>query len=172
VGDPEADEDQDAPNGGTAPEAPSRSQRSITASADDDLARRLDARISLASLAPPSPERVFNASAKLMIYRALELAGGRLTTPQERRGRWAETPRHELHARVGPITPDKADKVTEGAWNHVGAAAADLGVDPDQLHRLLAGYVHELLTRGIPHHDDLLYAALTAARRPAVAVAA
>jgi hypothetical protein len=173
VGDPEAEEDEDgAPNGGAAPEVPSSNRRAITASADDALRARLDARISLASLAPPSPERVFNASAKLMIYRALELAGGRLTTPQERRGRWADVPRHELHARVGPITPDKADKITEGAWNHVGAAAADLGVDPEQLHRLLAGYVHELLIRGIPHHDDLLYAALTAARRPALGAAA
>lgn len=167
VGDGEDDDPEASgpPNDGNA-DGPASNRRAITASADDDLARRLDARIALASLAPPSPERVFNASAKLMILRALELAGGRLTTPQERRGRWADVPRHELHHHVGPITPDKAYKVTEGAWNHVGAAAADLGVDAESLERLLSGYVHELLTRGIRHHDDLLYAALTAARRP------
>lgn len=128
----------------------------------------LDRRIELAArpvLALPSPEAVFNASAKLIVYRALELAGGRLATPQERRGRWAEVPRHELHHHVGPIPPDKARRVTEGAWNHVGVAAADLGVDPTELRALLEGYVLELLTRGVRHHDDLLFAALTIAHR-------
>jgi hypothetical protein len=106
------------------------------------------------------------------VYRALELAGGRLATPQERRGPWAGVPRHELHVRVGPISPDKAAKVTEGAWTHVPVLAADLGVDPDDLHRLLSGYVTELLTRGMAHHDDLLFAALGIANRGRGLVAA
>lgn len=150
--------DEGPPNDGEV-EAPDET-RAITAG--------LDERIRLAATrvtAPPSPEAVFNASAKLMVMRALELAGGRLTTPQERRGRWAEVPRHELHHHVGPITPEKAAKVTEGAWNHVALVAADLGVDPADLGALLGGYVHELLTRGIRHHDDLLYAALSVANR-------
>jgi hypothetical protein len=113
----------------------------------------------------PGPEAVFNASAKLLVLRALELAGGRLTTPQERRGRWADVPRHELHHNVGPITPEKAAKVTEGAWNHVALVASDLGVDAGDLGMLLQGYVYELLTRGIRHHDDLLFAALNIANR-------
>jgi hypothetical protein len=153
--------DEGPPNGGEDPDPPDESEtRAITA--------RLDERIALAAVritAPPSPEAVFNASAKLMVMRALELAGGRLTTPQERRGRWAEVPRHELHHWVGPITPEKAAKVTEGAWNHVALVASDLGVNADDLGALLGGYVHELLTRGIRHHDDLLYAALTVANR-------
>jgi hypothetical protein len=136
--------------------------RSITAALDTRIAQ-----VQAWSSAPPSPERVFNASAKLMVFRALELAGGRLATPAERRGSWRDVPRHELHARVGPITPERAAKVTEGAWNHVGSVAADLGVDADDLHRLLSGYVTELLTRGMPHHDDLLYAALAIANRGA-----
>ena len=151
------------PNDGEA-EEPDTEARAITA--------RLDERIRTAAIAPPTPERVFNASAKLMVFRALELAGGRLTTPGERRGRWAEVPRHELHARVGPVTPDKADRVLLGAWNHVGSLAADLGVDPDDLQRLLSGYVTELLTRGMAHHDDLLYAALNIANRGRGLVAA
>lgn len=114
---------------------------------------------------PPSPEHVFNAAAKLMVLRALELAGGRLTTPAERRGRWADVPRHELHTRVGPITPDKVDKVTSGAWTYLPEVASDLGVDADDLCRLLQGYVTELLTRGMGHHDDLLFAALQIANR-------
>jgi hypothetical protein len=107
-----------------------------------------------------------------MVMRALELAGGRLTTPQERRGRWADVPRHELHHHVGPIPLEKAARVTEGAWNHVALVASDLGVNADDLGALLSGYVMELLTRGIRHHDDLLYAALTVANRGRGMVAA
>lgn len=156
-GDPDTDEDG-PPSDGEDPERDEEA-RSITARFDSRIAALTAAR----SVAPPSPEAVFNASAKLMVYRALELAGGRLTTPQERRGRWAEVPRHELHARVGPITRDKAERITEGAWNHVGSVATDLGVDAGDLRALLEGYVLELLTRGLPHHDDLLFAALAIA---------
>jgi hypothetical protein len=162
--DPDGGEDG-PPNDGTAPDEADSEARAITAA--------LENRISASRVTvPPSPERVFNASAKLMVFRALELAGGRLTTPAERRGRWAEVPRHELHARVGPITPDKADRVLLGAWNHVAPVASDLGVDPGDLQRLLAGYVTELLTRGMAHHDDLLFAALNIANQGRGLVAA
>jgi hypothetical protein len=155
------------PNDGAAPDAPTDNSSETRALTD-----ALSARIDRLALAPPSPERVFNAAAKLTVLRALELAGGRLATPQERRGRWAEVPRHELHHWVGPVTADKARKVTEGAWNHVPALAADLGVDPVELHALLEGYVFELLTRGVRHHDDLLYAALSIAHQGRGLVAA
>lgn len=157
--DEEPDEADGPPNDGEA-EAPPEQRDEAAA-----IQACLNARIAQLSAAPPSPERVFNAAAKLMIMRALELAGGRLTTPAERRGRWGEVPRHELHVRVGPITPDKADRVTEGAWTHLPLAAAELGVDAVDLERLLAGYVRELLTRGMAHHDDLLYATLSLANR-------
>lgn len=164
--DPDEEElDEGPPNGGEV-EAPDET-RAITAALD----RRIEL-VAQRTAAPPSPAAVFNASAKLMVMRALELAGGRLTTPQERRGRWAGVPRHELHHHVGPITPDKAAKVTEGAWNHVALVASDLGVNADDLGALLSGYVHELLTRGIRHHDDLLYAALNVANRGRGMVAA
>lgn len=130
-----------------------------------ELATRLDSRIGQLTSQPPTVEHVFHASSKLLVYRALELAGGRLTTPAERRGRWADVPRHDLPSRVGPITPDKAEKVLAGAWTHIGVVAAETGVNATDLHRLLHGYVTELLTRGIPHHDDLLYAALRIANR-------
>jgi len=172
-GDPDNDQRaiEGPPNSGD-PEEPEQdigSARAITAA--------LDQRIAISAsrtVAPPSPEVVFNSAAKLMVLRALELAGGRLTTPLERsqRGRWHEVPRHELHARVGPVTRDKALKVTEGAWNHVGLVASDLGVGADDLHALLEGYVLELLTRGVPHHDDLLFAALSIANRGRGLVAA
>lgn len=148
------------PNDGEDPPPPEDNASETRA-----ISAALAARIRELNAAPPAPERVFNAAAKLMVYRALELAGGRLATPQERRGRWAEVPRHELHVRVGPITPDKAAKVTEGAWIHVASLAADLDVDAEDLQRLLSGYVGELLTRGMAHHDDLLFAALQIANR-------
>ncbi len=160
--DPDPDDggtDEGPPNGGEV-EAPDEA-RAITAALDARILELTAVRV----VAPPTPEVVFNASAKLLVMRALELAGGRLTTPQERRGRWSEVPRHELHHHVGPITPEKAAKVTEGAWNHIPLVASDLGVNPDDLGALLAGYVTELLTRGIRHHDDLLYASLSIANR-------
>jgi hypothetical protein len=157
-GDLDDDESEGAPNGGEAPELPAADQaRAITAALD----RRIGELTAVRVVTPPSPAAVFNASAKLMVMRALELAGGRLTTPQERRGRWSDVPRHELHHHVGPITPERAAKVTEGAWNHVALVASDLGVDADDLGHVLQTYVHELLTRGIRHHDDLLFAALS-----------
>lgn len=163
----EPDGDEEAPNGGTAPDQPDPAAGETRA-----LTAALDARVRQLQAAPPSPERVFNAAAKLTVLRALELAGGRLTTPQERRGRWAEVPRHELHHWVGPISPERARKVTEGAWNHVGVLAADLGVEETEVRALLEGYVVELLTRGVRHHDDLLYAALGLAHRGRGLVAA
>lgn len=140
------------PNDGD-PEEPVNSSAIIAA---------LDARLALAAAPAPAPTRetVFNAACKLIVYRALELAGGRLTTPQERVGRWKDVPRHELHHHVGPITPEKAGKVTEGAWKYIAITAADLGVDADRLGYVLQTYVTELLTRGLRHHDDLLFAAL------------
>ena len=162
--DPDPDEDttDGPPNGGTAPEPPEPSEtRALT----EALSARVRALSAPTAPALPSPAAVFNAAAKLTVYRALELAGGRLTTPQERRGRWAEVPRHELHHHVGPITPDKARRVTDDAWRHVPVLAADLGVNAEDLRALLEGYVLELLTRGIRHHDDFLYAALQVANR-------
>jgi hypothetical protein len=159
---PPPDSSEDGPpNDGAAPAEPDPSESAALAQALAVRVRELAA----IQAAPPSPERVFNAAAKLTVLRALELAGGRLATPAERAGRWREVPRHELHHHVGPITPEKARKVTEGAWNHVGVLATDLGVDATDVRALLEGYVLELLTRGIRHHDDLLYAALDMAHQ-------
>jgi hypothetical protein len=170
-GDADEDDDtggQDPPNDGDAEGPPASESRALTMALEGRIRELGTARVA----ALPSPEAVFNAAAKLLVFRALELAGGRLATPAERRGRWRDVPRHELHARIGPITPEKAARVTEGAWNHVGATAADLGVSAADLERLLSGYVTELLCRGMAHHDDLLFAALGLARQGRGLVAA
>ena len=156
-GDPDDDESErvidSPPNNGAAPNQPA-----LTASI-------LDRRIAELQAAPPAPQVVFNTSCRLHVLRALELAGGRLATPQERNGKWRDIPRHELHAQIGPITPEKAHRVTAGSWAHIESTAADFGVSPEHLESLLSGYVTELLTRGMRHHDDLLYAALAIANR-------
>lgn len=178
-GDGEDDEDQDGPpdnlddgpdDGDPAPGSARSLTTRLERRAARSLAGQLDQRIEQIAMTaqptpPPSPQHVFNAASKLMVLRALELAGGRLTTPAERRGRWVDVPRHELHVRVGAVTPDKAAKVMSDAWAHLPQVAEDLGVDAGDLHRLLSGYVLELLTRGMAHHDDLLYAALSIANR-------
>jgi hypothetical protein len=169
--DPDTEDDpaDGPPNGGEPPAEPDPSEtRALT----EALGARVRALEAPSMPALPSPEAVFNAAAKLTILRALELAGGRLTTPGERRGRWSEVPRHELHHWVGPITPERARKVTEDAWRHVPVLAADLGVNADDLRDILEGYVLELLTRGIRHHDDFLFAALQVANRGRGMVAA
>lgn len=160
---PDGGTDNGPPNGGEAeePEDDAAQTRAITSGLNSRIHELTATRVA----APPTPQHVFNAASKLMVLRALELAGGRLTTPAERRGRWVDVPRHELHARVGPITPDKADRVLAGAWTHVPEVATDLGVDAGDLTRLLSGYCIELLARGMAHHDDLLYAALRMANR-------
>lgn len=154
--DDEGDSADGPPNDGTAPQ--DGEARAITTALESRI-------LALSSRPAPPRSAAFEAACKLMIFRALELAGGRLATPAERHGRWADVPRYQLHARVGPVTPDRADKLMQGAWGHIPEVAADLGVNPDQLGRLLHGYCTELLVRGLPHSDDLLFAALTVANR-------
>lgn len=128
----------------------------------DALTAALEARVARAL---PAPNAVFNSAAKLIVLRALELAGGRLTTIHERRGRLAAVPRHELHHHVGPISAARAMEVTEGAFSHVALVATDMNVSREKLEGLLSGYVHELLTRGIRHTDDLLFHGLSVANQ-------
>jgi hypothetical protein len=159
---PDDGDSEDGPPDDGSPDGLDDQASVITAALDSRIAELTATRVGQ----PPSPQNVFNAACKLIILRALERAGGRITTPVERRT-WGNTPRHELHAKVGPVPPAKVERILAGAWDHVDVVAADLGVDPRDLQRLLCGYVTELLTRGIPHHDDLLYAALSIANRGA-----
>jgi len=107
-------------------------------------------------------ERLRFALVRSQVLRAMELAGGRLTTPGERRQRWATVARYDLHSRVGPITPDRADKELVGAWSQLPDVAAAMDLPADDLRRFLHGYCTELLTRGLAHSDDLLSYGLAA----------
>jgi hypothetical protein len=100
----------------------------------------------------------------LAVVRALELAGGRLTTPADRRNRWPQVPRHQLHTKVGSVTPQVADRVLAGAWSYSVPFMSDcFGLDSLGLAKVLHGYCFELLTRGVAHDDDLLQAAMMVA---------
>lgn len=90
------------------------------------------------------------------VLRALEIAGGRLATHADRRGRYAGTAKHELHVRTGGVERDRADKALEGALSHVPRLAKKLGVDSLELEGCLRDYCSTLIEHGIAHSDDLL----------------
>lgn len=104
------------------------------------------------------------AVASLATLRALALAGGRLV-PHRQRDRWPGTPRHQLHARHGPISRADADHALRGAWDDLALVAADLYVDPAALTDLLHGFAAELLTRGMAYDPALLRDLVAAAVR-------
>lgn len=105
--------------------------------------------------APSTSSAALVAVSGQAMRRALGLAGGRLV-PHTQRDRWPGQPRYQLHTCVGPIAEDRAAAVLRGAWEDLPAAAADLGVDPTQLERLLHGFAVDLLTRGMAYDPDLL----------------
>lgn len=100
--------------------------------------------------------------AGLAVRRALALAGGRLVA-HTMRDRWPDTPRYQLHTRHGEITTARAEVVLRGAWEDMPNVAADLGLDTDQLIRLLHGFTVELLTRGMAYDPALLRDTISAA---------
>lgn len=130
----------------------------------DETPRALPTRAPEPEPVPSGQAAALQAVAGLATRRALSLAGGRLV-PHHQRDRWPGTPRYQLHARVGPISPAEADKALRGAWEELGAAAEDLGLDPDQLQRLLHGFACELLTRGMAYEPGLLRDLVAAAMR-------
>src|SRR5690606_9387720 len=83
------------------------------------------------------------------VLRALEIAGGRLATHADRRGRYAGTPKWELHVRTGGVERERADRALEGALNHVPLLAKRLGADPVELEDCLHRYCSTLIEHGI-----------------------
>lgn len=93
------------------------------------------------------------AVGEALVYRALEMAGWRLTTPGERRHKWADVPSHDLHTRVGPVSYDKAEKVLKGAWDRLPKHADRVGVDSDRLQHALSTYCIQALMHGRPYSE-------------------
>jgi|SRR5690349_4788271 len=88
------------------------------------------------------------AAAEVIVMQALDRAGGRLLTNQNR-GQFRTVPRHELHTRIKP----------ERAENEVDIRFADgvalaFGMQPERLRTALELYVTGLLTSGMLHDRD------------------
>lgn len=94
-------------------------------------------------------------AAELLVYRALEMAGGRLLD-RRNRGQFAAVPRHDLHTRVRARDHAHAAELLAGAFAHVPVLAAHHGLPAADLEWLLRGYCTELLVRGHPHGAPLL----------------
>jgi hypothetical protein len=94
-------------------------------------------------------------AAEQVVYRALELAGGRLLD-RSARGRYGDVARFDLHTRVQPRDRAHAAEVMAGAWAHLAPLAGHFGVPVAELEHLLREYCTELLVRGFPHNSELL----------------
>lgn len=96
---------------------------------------------------PPAPEQAaaLQASAELLVQRALERANARLN--RRRSGR--------------PVTDDEAlTAAVADAWEQVPRQAALLGVNPDRFRTYCDDYVRKLLTTGTSHEPAALAASL------------
>jgi hypothetical protein len=103
--------------------------------------------------------RLIAIACDITVLRALELAGGRIATHQQRR-MLGGVPRHEIHTRVGPIPVAKATMALDGAWNHIPRLAKNLDIDEIVLRDTLYDYCTDLISRGVSHTDELLASAL------------
>jgi hypothetical protein len=104
-------------------------------------------------------------AAEQMVFRALEMAGGRMLD-RRTRGQYADVPRHELHTRIRPTDRAHARRLLEGAFHHTPAMIAHFGhLDPNpyKLQQLLEDYCVELLVRGYAHESDYLETMLATA---------
>jgi hypothetical protein len=94
-------------------------------------------------------------AAEQVVYRALELAGGRLLDRQAR-GRYGDVEKFNLHTRVRPRDREHAREAMAGAWAHLVPLAGHFGVGVGELEYVLREYCTELLMGGYPHDPDLL----------------
>ena len=122
---------------------------------------------------PPAPAGV-TASAALpvsvntfvvsnaAVLRALERAGKRLLD-RHSRDRWPDVPAYELHTRIRVGGADHAERLLDGAWDHlpVLVAALDHHVDTGSLQDSLQHYCMALLVQEQPHNVQLLGQYLT-----------
>lgn len=114
-----------------------------------------------ASATVPAPVQTFVVS-NATVLRALERAGKRLLD-RHSRDRWPDVPPYELHTRIRVGGADHAERLLEGAWDHlpVLTAALDHAVDTEHLKNSLQHYCMSLLVQEQPHDVKLLGQYLT-----------
>lgn len=103
---------------------------------------------------PPEPDEGLVAAAELVVFDALSRAGGRLLT-REYRGKFASTPKWELHT-VIPTDTRTEFELTEGSFQFTENIAHAFGRDPRKLNDLLMSYVGQRLRTQLPHDRDTL----------------
>lgn len=90
------------------------------------------------------------AAAELIVFDALSRAGGRLLT-REHRGRFASTPKHELHTVIESGGFGTLERLTADSFQFTANVADAYRIDPNRFDVLLRGYVADRLTQGIRH---------------------
>lgn len=94
------------------------------------------------------------AAAELIVYDALNRAGGRLLTNQNR-GQFKSTERHELYMRAG-YENSQISSLMEGSFMFVDRVAATWGLDTADLTKCLRDYTRYCLFRRVYHDRDTL----------------
>lgn len=114
-----------------------------------------------ASATVPAAVHTFVVS-NATVLRALERAGKRLLD-RHSRDRWPDVPPYELHTRIRVGGADHAERLLDGAWDHlpVLAAALDDTVNTQALQNSLQHYCMSLLVQEQPHDVKLLGQYLT-----------
>ena len=94
--------------------------------------------------------------ANATVLRALEVAGKRLAGNINRHQ--FSVPPYELHTKISVQSKDRAEKLLDGAWDHLHVLAShvDPGLDAAALETALNHYCTTLLTREKPHQVTLL----------------
>jgi hypothetical protein len=95
--------------------------------------------------------------ANATVLRAMDRAGKKLLD-RHSRDRWPDVRPFELHTRIRVGGPEHANKLLEGAWDHLSilAEAVDPDMDTDRLQNALHEYCLTLLVKEQPHHVQLL----------------
>lgn len=140
------------------PAAPPRPERRVDAPTTPQLPGQTTSTggtpiLASAGVLTRAPDAILAAS-NVAVRRALELAGGRLLT-RENRGRFPDVPKFEMHTRVR-VSPDLARDVLAGTFDYLSLDMAAIDVNVDRLRSGLIQYCHWLFMRGLPHDIDVM----------------
>jgi len=102
-------------------------------------------------------ELVLMSTANAAVIRALEVAGGRLIT---RQNRFPDVPKMEIHTRMRIVGSERTAELLAGAWQSLPALMEYVDVDIEELTSVLHEYTSTLLWSGQPHRPDAMVDAL------------
>jgi hypothetical protein len=141
----------------TGPPPPPAPQRSLTTNEPNGLPQRSasDGNPTQTAVTAAGMELTLIGICESVTYRALELAGKRISTGTAR-DRYAAIPPHERHTFIAVTDRDKAAKVMDGAWDHLSALAPYTGLASDGLRNTLSEYCTDLLMSKSLHSTDKL----------------